>query len=442
MLSKKRLFSRIAQDSQLGELTPQFRLGPGSAKVQAGDLLMRFPFNRHWGIIAVVALVFVVLTLTLVSVGIAMISSGDGSLFTLLFNVFILLWLLGWSLAVVVVGLLLLLLVLGRETLHASRHSLNFTIGIPGVSFGVEYQATALRNFCFRSADADPGSSWRGDHLCFDYATRHIGFGSNINPEQGRQIIKQLQGLYAQHGLDAPAPNVLLSAHRSDQLHALTATMTTLPEPTQGVIDSRSAVSWTSPSTLFLLLANLIPVAGVLFLNWEIAEVMLLFWAESGIIGFYNLLKMWKIGGIAVLGTGPFFIAHFGGFMAVHLMFIYGIFIDGMVTMPASETTTTGRMLADMMALAPALIGYFISHGVSYSSNFIGKQEYLERSVSQQMGEPYKRIIIMHMTIIIGGFLVMALNSSMPALLLLIGAKLASDILSHLKEHRPKAMAA
>jgi uncharacterized membrane protein YesL len=41
----------------------------------------------------------------------------------------------------------------------------------------------------------------------------------------------------------------------------------------------------------------------------------------------------------------------------------------------------------------------------------------------------------MHVTIIFGGFLVMALGSTLPALILIIGLKLWTDLYSHLKEH-------
>ena len=51
------------------------------------------------------------------------------------------------------------------------------------------------------------------------------------------------------------------------------------------------------------------------------------------------------------------------------------------------------------------------------------------------MGQPYKRIIVMHITIILGGFMVAALDSTLPALLLLVVLKLAVDLHSHLKEH-------
>src|SRR5204863_10015123 len=47
-----------------------------------------------------------------------------------------------------------------------------------------------------------------------------------------------------------------------------------------------------SPSGLALIGANLVPLAGVLFFGWDLSSVMVLFWAESGVIGFYTALKM------------------------------------------------------------------------------------------------------------------------------------------------------
>ena len=41
-----------------------------------------------------------------------------------------------------------------------------------------------------------------------------------------------------------------------------------------------------------LLAANMIPLFGVLFLNWDAFCVVMLYWAENLVIGFYNVLKM------------------------------------------------------------------------------------------------------------------------------------------------------
>jgi len=67
---------------------------------------------------------------------------------------------------------------------------------------------------------------------------------------------------------------------------------------------SEIPLSLTSPSTLLLIIANLVPIAGSIFLGWNLADVMVLYWAESAVIGFFNICKMAVIGGWTVLLAG------------------------------------------------------------------------------------------------------------------------------------------
>ncbi len=48
----------------------------------------------------------------------------------------------------------------------------------------------------------------------------------------------------------------------------------------------------TKPSFVVLTLANLIPIAGVLWLDWAVVDILLLYWTESVIIGVINVLRM------------------------------------------------------------------------------------------------------------------------------------------------------
>ncbi len=52
------------------------------------------------------------------------------------------------------------------------------------------------------------------------------------------------------------------------------------------------------------------------------------------------------------------------------------------------------------------------------------------------MSAPYRRIIVMYLAIILGGFAAMLLHTSMPALLLLIALKIAADLHAHRREHK------
>ncbi|MEX2466045.1 MAG: DUF6498-containing protein [Gemmatimonadota bacterium] len=124
---------------------------------------------------------------------------------------------------------------------------------------------------------------------------------------------------------------------------------------------------WSSASVLALLLANLVPLLGVLGLGWDLGEIMVLFWAESGIIGFYSLLRLCYVAGWSAIFLGPFFLAHFGGFMAGHFFFIYALFIEGV---EADGTVTAGadagvlETLGDVFGpLYPALLALFLSPG-------------------------------------------------------------------------------
>ena len=56
------------------------------------------------------------------------------------------------------------------------------------------------------------------------------------------------------------------------------------------------------------------------------------------------------------------------------------------------------------------------------------------------MGAPYGRIVILHVTLIASGFLVQALQAPVAGALLLIGLKLAYDLVS-LERDRTKAAA-
>ena len=161
---------------------------------------------------------------------------------------------------------------------------------------------------------------------------------------------------------------------------------------------------------------------------------MALFWAESAVIGFWNVIKLAIVGRWAALLAAPFFVGHFGGFMAGHFFFIYYFFIRGMAA--AGPEPEAWDALIDVFApIWPALAVLFISHGVSFFTNYLGRSEYLGMNLKTQMGEPYKRIVVMHVTIILGGFLTMTLRTPMPVLFLLIVFKTASDLYAHRKEH-------
>jgi len=207
-------------------------------------------------------------------------------------------------------------------------------------------------------------------------------------------------------------------------------------------------IDWRQPSVIALVSANLVPVFGVLVLHWEVFPLMFLFWSENVIVGAFNVLKMitnqpaspasWA-GKLFII---PFFCVHYGMFTFVHGVFVMNLFGGGMNQMRGFPTTATFWNVMRENQLGWAVLGLAVSHGVSFVTNYIGKGEYQRVGLNQLMNQPYGRIVVMHIAILFGGFMVMALHSPTPALLLLVALKTAFDLGSHVGERKKFAVVA
>ena len=83
-----------------------------------------------------------------------------------------------------------------------------------------------------------------------------------------------------------------------------------------------------------------------------------------------------------------------------------------------------------------ALLALFASHGVSFVYNCFYKGEYARARLDKLMGSPYTRVDIMHVAIIVGGFVSVGLGLPVRLLFALVVLKTIIDVKMHLREHR------
>ena len=213
------------------------------------------------------------------------------------------------------------------------------------------------------------------------------------------------------------------------------------------------------PSTTGLILANLVPVAGVLLFEWDVLSLLMLYWAENVVIGIINVLRMvcskndnllsglpqfageqvqieydqnlQQVSGSALKRIMiPFFIVHYGGFCWGHLTFLLAFFSGG--PRPIGAASSMLDLWQPTFWIAVAVI--FCSHLFSFFTNFIRKGEYLTANLPLLMFRPYGRIIVMHMVVVFGAFLLALLQNTLVMLLLLIALKITVDMRLHEKE--------
>lgn len=171
----------------------------------------------------------------------------------------------------------------------------------------------------------------------------------------------------------------------------------------------------------------MVPLLGVIFLEWTVSSVLILYWVETLIIGLLNVVKILTSKGFILgrLFTVVFFTFHFGMFCMGHGAFIVEIF-DGGLEM-------TSLLLGGPLAIAGA--SFLVSHSVSLIFNYFGKFEAERLPANEQMFQPYGRIVLMHIVILAGGVLTQMLGTPLAALLLLIAIKTGIDLIAHTKEH-------
>jgi energy-coupling factor transporter transmembrane protein EcfT len=199
-----------------------------------------------------------------------------------------------------------------------------------------------------------------------------------------------------------------------------------------------------------LIVANLIPLVGVLFFSWNVWMILIVYWLENGVVGVFNILKMLKAEGgpgdasaglrmngrpvndVAKAGLVPFFVVHYGIFWAVHGVFVFTLPVFGSMETDAVDMTSGFEPLT----IPFAVLALTISHGLSYWFNFIKGGEYQRVSAAQQMFAPYGRLVVLHITIIIGGMAIAFLGAPAAVVAILVALKTALDVGFHLAEHR------
>jgi hypothetical protein len=228
-------------------------------------------------------------------------------------------------------------------------------------------------------------------------------------------------------------------------------------------------------SAVALIAANLVPLLGVLLFGWDAFEIVALYWAENVVIGAINVLKIvtcnpdpskidWsKLGTpdqvaeikatmdehgsqiqtakLAHHGSklffAPFFTLHYGLFCLVHGVFVFALFghdafgefgeLGGFVRVFSEQHLWWG-----VVALAA-------SHLYSFFVNFLGHGEYRRTFAPLLMVQPYARIFVLHIAILFGGFVAMALGSNVGVLTLLVAGKTLLDLGLHLRERQRNA---
>jgi uncharacterized protein DUF6498 len=220
-----------------------------------------------------------------------------------------------------------------------------------------------------------------------------------------------------------------------------------------------SKASWMlHPATLILIAANLIPLIGILAWDWDAFVLLVLYWMETAVIGFWTILRVATApraslgelkaegapdgsGNTSPIGLALFFILHAGIFMGVHFGFLWALFSGDWSARIRGPLDFVTRLIVDTGLWAPLLV-LFIVRGLIFFWGLLGARLHAWLRPQRQpapvalvapgsqvgavLGGFYARIIVMHLAILFGGFL--SFFGSIVPLVILVALKTAVDV--------------
>ncbi len=204
------------------------------------------------------------------------------------------------------------------------------------------------------------------------------------------------------------------------------------------------------PATLLLLCANAVPLFGVWYWHWDAALLLILYWLESAVIGFWTILAIAispqrAIGKTAEQTTRlfliPFFTVHAGIFMSAHFLILWDEFAG---PWPA-RVSGPGEFLPLVViqtGLWIPLAALFVSRGAAVLWSILpalpGRLARL-RGEDSPIGDEspfargrvlygfYARVLAMQIALLAGGALALGLGAFAP-LVFLVMLKTAIDL--------------
>lgn len=197
------------------------------------------------------------------------------------------------------------------------------------------------------------------------------------------------------------------------------------------------------PAPLYLgllVLLNALPLYGVLALDWQAFDLIFLYWLENWIIGAFMLLKILarpiknpvEIG--LVLFLVPFFAFHYGMFCTVHGVFVFALFGEDVAFNDNDIFHSMIVLILDRQLLF-GVIALAIWQLIDWLRDLV-EMGIGNEGLKELTAGPYQRIFVLHFTILLSGFALIAMEEPTAGLVLLVIIKTAFDFINWRREEQ------
>ena len=198
---------------------------------------------------------------------------------------------------------------------------------------------------------------------------------------------------------------------------------------------------WRQPAALALIAANCVPLAGLLFFNWNLFGILLLFWIDTLVIGLYEIQRLTLA--IRLGGAGPgrepiewhkrqeWQKRQVSGFAFAYYFFalIHGFFI---ILMFGSFESFANVLLQPEYVLA--VLALVASRGYDLYADW--RQPKILARMTLENSTAFVRVVVLQLALLAGAFGIALLRAPAAVLVALVLLKSAGDIFIYVSGHR------
>ncbi len=193
-----------------------------------------------------------------------------------------------------------------------------------------------------------------------------------------------------------------------------------------------------------LVVFNLLTLAIALYMGWDPAMILFLYWAENVVVALWQLPRFFLAenkrpdGGYQAanrLFLCLFFLIHYGIFTFVHGALVFELFLNRDLDLENLQA-----LIAQTPGIYLALAALFLSHGAQFFSD-LGRNAVTRTKLPEVMMQPYQRVVILHLVVLLSGLALMILPNPVVSILLLAGIKITMDIYLDRKQMKKQAAA-
>ncbi len=391
--------------------------------IKRTDYERAFPFARSKVFIIVMTIITTILGVIEWNVfqQFASMWSSANQLFGLVTLVFLGCWLLAWSFGLFICTVILLFALFGRALLLIYQGRVEIQFGLPGIAIIVRRSAKDIGHVGLVDYDTKSVFPKRGQQLVI--REKNAANGDDVSSPLGSDM--NSQDVFEVHNAIKHAAMVDAQLDAKDfHLSKKQESLDTADLVKQDSDDSSQT------SLTVLVLANLVPLVGALFFAWSLSEIMVLYWVETGVILLYHLVKFIVVSPLKGVFKSLIALAQVGGFMAIHFLFVWEFFVRQGTGSEPLLGSTVSEVASYLSALWPALIALVVSHGYSFFVNFWPKRGLFKKQ-RLELKSVMSRVIILHVVLIVGGFLTRLTGQTAAGVILLIAIKIVVDGYAH-----------